>query len=225
MQRIIDAVGRLQDKLCKGVYGRGRRPINGDLTKLPLAVGLDSTEKQIVANITGVTATLSGCQETRRQMGHVFASAPLMYGHGLFLTISPSERHSGLTLRLSRHRKDDPLLSRGHATEDVERRRLASQSWPSLFSDIEIDLPGFDMRLEAVSRDPLAAVMAFRVAVTLILAGLLGIRMCHQCGFAAPEQPPWLYGRRPSCSCTNTFGSNADPMGGVFGLCAALLGA
>ena len=75
---------------------------------------------------------------------------------------------------------------------------------------LDIDLPDFDMRREILCRDPLAPVLAFRVAVQLILASLLGLRMCSRC---------------PDCSCCNSFGSNARPTGGVFGLCAALVGA
>jgi hypothetical protein len=148
-------------------------------------------------------------------MGHLFQSAAIMHGHGLFLTISPNERHSCLTLRLSRFRQGDPLL--GMSSDTERRKRFASADAPSLFLDhqsgfttdgtdaIDIDLPGFDFRREILCRDPLAP-----VAVRLILASLLGRRMCTKC---------------PACRCCNSFGSNARPTGGIFGLCAALVGA
>jgi hypothetical protein len=73
-----------------------------------------------------------------------------------------------------------------------------------------LDIPSFDFRREILCRDPLAPVLAVKVAVRLILAGLLGLRMCGNC---------------PDCECCNEFGSNAKPTGGVFGLCCAMVGA
>ena len=218
--RLVAAVKKLNRLLVEGVYGPDRRPIAGDITKLPVACDLTRDEQSIARSVCAVTSTLSGCQEIRRQMGHIFQSVPIMHGHGLFLTISPNERHSGLTLRLSRFRQGDPLLA---LSKDPERRRrFATADEPSLFLQfqdgftpangdvVDIDMPDFDFRREILSRDPLAPVLAFRVAVRLILAALLGLRMCSKC---------------PACTCCNSFGSNARPTGGVFGLCAALVGA
>ena len=50
--------------------------------------------------------TLAGAQELRLQMGHCLTGSNIVYGTGVFITISPSERHSGLTLRLLRKRAE-----------------------------------------------------------------------------------------------------------------------
>ena len=43
-------------------------------------------------------------------MGRYGFSARIVYGTGLFLTISPSERHGCLAIRLSRYRDGDPVF-------------------------------------------------------------------------------------------------------------------
>ena len=53
---------------------------------------------------------------------------------------------------------------------------------------VSTDLPEFDFRRELLSRDPLAPVMAFTVAVRLILAELLGLRMCSRCPHCANQK-------------------------------------
>ena len=78
--------------------------INGDITKLRFANGLTAVEKKLLHNMGFITRTLSGSQELRLQMGHCLTGANTVYGTGVFTTISPSERHSGLTLCLIRKR-------------------------------------------------------------------------------------------------------------------------
>ena len=220
-ERLTTAVGGLHDLLAKGHYGPNRRPIAGNLTVLHMAHGLDTTQKHIVHNMRSVSSTLAGTQELRRRMGHVFQSGAICYGHGLFITISPNEKQSCLVMRLHRVRQDDPLLRAG-CTDDVRtamRRRLASREWPSLSECADVELPDFDLRLCEVANDPLSVVQGFRVAVNVILGRLLGLRLCAECGVASR----WHH--RPRCRCTDRFGSNSRPMGGIFGVAAALLGA
>ena len=45
---------------------------------------------------------LSGTQQVRQTIGHNLFGTKIFYGDGVFMTISQSERHSGLVLRLSR---------------------------------------------------------------------------------------------------------------------------
>jgi hypothetical protein len=65
-----------------------------------------------------------------------------------------------------------------------------------------------------MARDPLAAVDAFHVYTRVVLARLLGIRMC-------PECPHCNRGANP---CQDAYGSNAEPQGGIFGRVDALFG-
>ena len=58
------------------------------------------------------------CQRPLGRMGRLGFSAALVYGQGLFITISPSERHGGLAIKLSRYRECDPLLKGRHAKKE-----------------------------------------------------------------------------------------------------------
>ena len=63
-----------------------------------------------------------------------------------------------------------------------------------------------------MARDPLCAADSFNVYCRIVLARLLGVRMC-------PECPHCNMGDRP---CQDMYGSNAEPQGGVFGRVDAL---
>ena len=55
---------------------------------------------------------------------------------------------------------------------------------PSVFievDDINMNLPSFEERHGIAARDPLSTVYAFDIQVRLVLATLLGIRMCPNC--------------------------------------------
>ena len=151
--------------------------MDGNLAVLLQAHGLGTRHAQLVHNLRAVSSTLPGAQELRRKMGHVFQSGAIGYGHGLFITISPNEKHSCLVMRLHRARQDDPLLRSGcpDALHNAMRTRLATQDWPSLSESADVELPDFADRLREVANDPLAVVQGFRVAVNVILGRLLGI--------------------------------------------------
>ena len=85
-------------------------------------------------------------------------------------------------LRLSRFRRDDPLLQ--HRTSDWQH--FASKDNPKLEApsptdeegDVLLELPEYDLRRAATMRDPHAVVEGFLVNVKLRLAWLMGVRMC-----------------------------------------------
>ena len=72
------------------------------------AENVSPLQKQLLADFRFRTAMIPGTQELRVQIGKVRFWATVTYGHPLFLTISPSEGHSYLALRLSRYRSHDP---------------------------------------------------------------------------------------------------------------------
>ena len=86
---------------------------------------------------------------------------------------------------------------------------------PGDMDALEFDIPGYDLRKLMLARNPLAAANAFSVYVRVVLAKLLGIRMCHNCPHCSMSSSP----------CSDAFGSNAEPMGGIAGRCDALFGA
>ena len=167
--------------------------------------------------------TLSGAQELRLQMGHCLTGANIVYGTGVFITISPSERHSGLALRLLRKRASDPWLQYGEPNFKALMQKLAAADYPSLETVTEewaasndceyaeVSLPEYKLRRQAISNDILCCVEAFLVLVKVVLATLLGIRMCPKC--------PHCNANDAKFPCQDQFGSNFDTFGGIFGGC------
>ena len=202
----------------KGDYedaNNARRPIAGDTSKLYWAVGTSAEERRLLQNVEFVTSAIPGCQAIRRRMGRLGFSASLVYGSGISITISPSERHGGLAIRLSRYRGSDPLLDPSHAANE---RPWIGKDKPSLEThdnSTADDEPDYETRKIILARDPLCAVDAFTVQVRVVLACLLGIRMCPDC-------PHCNQGKNP---CQDRFGSNAEAQGGSLGRCDALFGA
>ena len=139
------------------------------------------------------------------------------YGVLIFVTFTPDEAHSLIMLRLSRTRRNDPVLAAQH---DVAGAAVCGRRDPPLGRDYEDDvvlrvplhalaeaLPAHDERRAIIARDALASVDGFRVLCLLAFEHLFGVRMCQFC---------------PHCSndsqltpCTDVFGSNATAEGGV----------
>ena len=125
-------------------------------------------------------------------------------GEGLCITISPTERHSALVLRVSRVRRNDTALL---AEDDITafRRAFATSSSPSLFmraSTTTDTFPDLAVRRGIAARDPLSTIYAFQVQIRVVLAALLGVRMCSRC-------PQCYYSSTP---CQNMFGHTTLPM-------------
>ena len=187
----IQAAKNLCWHLKHGVVGSGitRIKINGDTTLLPRAKGLSNLERRLAWAQHFLAKHMCGTQQVRQLMGHTQFGARVMYGDCIFFTISPNPQMSALVLRLSRYRQSDPYVKHGG---DVTQR-LARQDYPSLEAKrakgvpvrtsgdkedskdevVEIEVPSYELRLAATSRDPLAIMEAYRVEV-LRLGAILG---------------------------------------------------
>ena len=130
------------------------------------------------------------------------------FGDPLFLTISPSSRHSATAIRLSRYRQSDPAM---RSTLDD---RSGFSTWsnakrPRIFAhatrdEAILELPDYKTRCEAMATDPWAVVLSFCHSVTFLLPRALGMQMCPIC----PRCNAGL------CPCSNAFGHNMLPTGG-----------
>ena len=134
------------------------------------------------------------------------------------MTVTPSERHSGLMIRLTRYRRNDPGLLFAHK----DFQPWIGHDKPSLeavddeiYETATVDLPDYDLRKLLTTRDNLCSVEAFNVAIRVIVAQLYGLRMCPECPHCCLSEHP----------CMDIFGSNATPMGGSIGRADALVGA
>ena len=75
-------------------------------------------ERRLLQNVEFITKTIPGTQAIRRRMFRVGFCASIIYGSSIFITISPTERHEHLAIKLSRYREADPLLDPQHAAKE-----------------------------------------------------------------------------------------------------------
>ena len=137
----------------------------------------------------------------------------MVYGLGIFITISPSERHNYLAVKLSRYRSDDPYAANAANFPWIGQERPKLEPTPE--DEFSVDVPGYDLRRILSAEDPLAAANAFFVLIRTVLATVLGIRMCPDCPHCAEGSWP----------CQNALGSVGEMMGGLAGRADAMFGA
>ena len=214
------AAADLVKKAASGFYrtqdGR-RRSIQGDMSKLRFAEGVTPLQRRLLQDFSFRTKGIAGTQEIRSKIGHVCFWASVVYGNGIFMTISPGERHNYLAIRLSRYRARDPYIA--HSSETEAQTPWIGPNRPSLQADHDdvfgIDIPGYNLRRLIQARDPLAVAQSFAVQVRCVLAALLGVRMCPNCPHCAWSDAP----------CMDGFGSNAELAGGIAGRSDGICGA
>ena len=182
-----------------------RVAINGDTRQRIHAIGITEKQKAIVRNVDFIGGRIPGTRQVRRQMNHFIFSSKIVYGLPIFGTLTPSERHNGLALRLTRYRRRDPTVeSLAKNLHGVEISDIIGPDAPSLEKETaEVDIPEYEARKLLLARDPLCAVDAFSINIRVLLASLLGLRMCPDCPRCAQSSSP----------CTDIVGSNAEPMG------------
>ena len=122
-----------------------------------------------------------------------------------------------LSIRLSRYRAHDPYIVAA-GSEPREKLWIGSET-PSLEARVddafEREALGYDLRRLILARDPLAASLASEVQIRLVIATILGFRMCPRCPHCAGARTP----------CMDGFGSCAEAMGGIAGRCEGIAGA
>ena len=138
----------------------------------------------------------------------------MVYGNGIFVTVSPGERQNYLAIRVSRYRGLDPcMLFREDGGKWAAKDKPSLE--PQAEDEFHVDIPGYDLRRLLQAEDPLAAANAFVVQIRVFLATVLGIRMCPHCPHCSNTEYP----------CQDAIGSNAELMGGLAGRADALFGA
>lgn len=188
---LVEAATSMYEKLRRGsctVQGR-KVPIHGDLRKLRFADGLSKTEAMLLGSCGRVTHKEPGNQEIRRAMHPAMFGCREQHGKGVFLSISPNRRHSTAVLRFARARVQDTMLL---PTDDASqwRRRLAGCDLPPLYfppgTDVEegyesIPMHPLPARQALNARDPFSTAQHYDVSIRIIMARLVGMRMCLRC--------------------------------------------
>ena len=74
--------------------------MRGDISKITKIIGLKNTEKVLLANFHFMSSRIPGTRQVRNSIRHIIFSSRIFYGVPVFMTLIPSERHSGLAIRL-----------------------------------------------------------------------------------------------------------------------------
>lgn len=195
---------RIYELLWCGEYldGQGRRvPVKGDISKVMQIIGLTDVQKALLRNYQFMSSRLPGTRQVRSSIRHIVFSSRIVYGNPVFCTVTPSERHSGLAVRLFRGRRNDPAFTCAsrellpYIDYDAPSLRPPGETEDEA-ATIEIPLPdefpAYDLRRLLTARDPLCCVKAFLVAVKVILPSLYGYRMCPNCPHCATSDEPCM---------------------------------
>ena len=83
-------------------------PVRGDVSKINKIIVLKPAEGAILRNFHFMSNRLPGTRQVRNSIRHMIFSSRVFYGVPIFMTFTPSERHSGLAIRLYRGRSSDP---------------------------------------------------------------------------------------------------------------------
>ena len=185
-RKIGDATARILDLLRNGEYldGMGRRcKVRGDVRQI---IGLTPMEKMLLRNYQFMSSRIAGTRQVRRNINHLLFSARVIYGTPTFITVTPSEKHSGLCVHLFRYRRNDPAMV--HA--GTAFRQYIGADYPSIYfsdkNDCEsafVDLPEYDVRRAMIGRDPLCALHAFWVSCIAIAVWVPNVSRLPQLHF------------------------------------------
>ena len=135
-QDIAAAAGKIYELLWTGEYEQnGRRlQVNGDISKLERIIGMTDTQRSLVRNMHLMSARIPGTRQIRNSIRHVVFASRVVYGVPVFVTITPSERHSGLAIHLFRGWRNDPAFACATQDEDAgESGRLDNSCFVPFF--------------------------------------------------------------------------------------------
>merc|ERR1712185_111415 len=113
----------------------------------------------MIQNYHFMSTRVPGSRQIRRSMHHVVFSSRVTYGLPVFVTLTPSERHSGLMIRLTRYRRNDPAITVaspefapwiGHDAPSIETHEAGNAG-----ESVTLDLPEYDLRRLMIARDAL----------------------------------------------------------------------
>jgi len=218
-------------------------PVNGDLMKVGRCAGLTSLAKQMVRGMHATLKKVPGSQQVRTLMQGNIQPFRIFYGSALMITWSPSERFSGLMLRMHRECKADPVkhlhktkLGADHDRSTCVECECATLDGPCFHNSEHVDIditseeiarmiPESDVRRRLMIRNPLACVLGFRTHVAITLQCLFGVRMCPNCPHCNEDDMLRLNDNGDNLTgCSDMFGSVASPIGGIFGRVDAYYG-
>ena len=145
--QIGEAIANIYRLLQDGEYwdATGRRcKVRGDVSKVTQIIGLTPTQRMLLCNYHFMSSRLAGTRQVRRSINHYLFSARVVYGTPVFITVTPSEKHSGLCARLFRYRRNDPGIAHaGQAFKEYVGANPPGIYFGSddVWEDVAVDLP------------------------------------------------------------------------------------
>ena len=107
--------------------------MRGDMAKLRYVPGLSRAPKCLLLNIQHTARKIPGTHATRRPMRFDTHANRVRYGVPIFVAFSPDGAHNLLMVRLSRVRRNDPVLRGG---KDVLGSRYCGRGAPDVACDL-----------------------------------------------------------------------------------------
>ena len=241
LDKLMNSLQKIWQKISDNAVLIDKRkiPINGNLGLLFSDSTLGPIDKHILRSFMTVTKTCRAAKHFAKESDIFLFGFRCCYGECIFVTVSPNRRHSALLLRLSRCRRNDPMLANRdqHSTDSNSvlsywRHRYASATEPHTFVktsvvrdplgvevEREIELPDWAIRQQWLSQDPLASVHHYQVVMRILIPAAFGLRMCMRCPNCNGDCDMF---NDPMESCSDFMGNNHKSMGGYAGIATAM---
>ena len=235
---LIAATQRLWKRIKTDVATiRGRKmKMNGNTGMLFQDASLSATERMLLGSYFRVTSCIAGSQAVRTKIGHCLFGFRVVYGEGLFVTISPNRHHSALVMKLSRARRNDVSLEKNDGVANA-RRQFCGSDEPNAFTttdvledpdgeevSLQLPMPPLQVRQAWNAEDPLACVHHFLFVMYVLIPAAFGIRMCLHCPDCNGDctDSKWRPHNPDRNACSDYMGNNHKFMGGYAGIAVAM---
>jgi len=215
-------------EICKGLQSTYRGPggkklqVSGDISKVRYVAGLSKAALRLLNHARTIGDKIPGADDVRKYMRFDTQAYRIRYGVPIFVTISPDDKCNLLVLRMSRTRISDPIVKLDEACKKLGT--IDEPQWNPEEIAIAIDnkiyngIANLQTRRAAIARDATASVDSFRTQMLLLMEHLFGVRCCPKC-------PDCNFGQgKRHAPCQDFEGSNATPVGGIFGRVDAIYG-
>ena len=103
LETLLQATQKIWRQIASNtvVIDKKKKNINGNIGMLFSGDDVTAAEKTVLRAYLNTTASISGCQAIRKRIGHCCFGFRVVHGECVFVTVSPSRRHSAMILKLS----------------------------------------------------------------------------------------------------------------------------
>ena len=236
LSELVIATRSIFNRIRKNTIEINRKKVNmnGDIRMIFSADDVTATEKTILSSFLNTTASIPGCQQIRKKIGHLCFGLRVVHGEVLFMTVSINRRFSTMILKLFRGRVND-LSFAAKDPSSAARKKFCGKDTPAMFTgsnvaddpdgevlNMELKLPELSDRQAMNAQDPLSSMHQYLVFMYIVLPALVGLRMCLNCPHCNADADQRCCSKAKVFACQDYLGSNMKPHGGFAGLAAAM---